>query len=126
MLSTSKMKKIDDLHNFVNTPSIARIANRLVFNRFSEMNQEYLFVVNNDLSTDVIPLRQGFPLSLLNQSAKLYYHITNREDLLTISGVNYSYSRKQMFLEPRITFPIKDKDRSLFGTLNDAGKNRYS
>ena len=114
MLNNSKLKKIDALHNHLNTPSIARIANRLVFDRFSEINQEYLFVVNHDLSTDVIPLRQGFPLSLLNQGASHYYHITNREKIFTVSYIHYSNARKFMFLEPRITFPLKEK--TLFGT----------
>jgi len=125
MLNTSKLKKIDCLHNHVNTLSIARIANRLVFDRFSETNQEYLFVVNDDLSTDVIPLRQGFPLSLLNQGASHYYHITNREKIFTVSYIHYANARKYMFLEPRITFPLK-KDRTLFGTLKDLGQTRYT
>ena len=125
MLNTSKLKKIDCLHSHVNTPSIARIANRLVFERFSETNQEYLFVVNDDLSTDVIPLRQGFPLSLLNQGATHYYHITNREKIFTVSYIHYANARKYMFLEPLITFPLK-KDRTLFGTLKDLGQTRYT
>ena len=125
MLNASKLKKIDCLHSHLNTPSIARIANRLVFDRFSEINQEYLFVVNHDLSTDVIPLRQGFPLSLLNQGASHYYHITNREKIFTVSYIHYANARRFMFLEPRITFSSK-KDRSLFGTLNDLGQTRYT
>ena len=125
MLNASKLKKIDCLHNHLNTPSIARIANRLVFDRFSEKDQEFLFVMNHDLSTDVIPLRQSFTLSLLNQGATHYYHIINREKIFTVSYINYDYARKQMFLEPRITLPLK-KDRTLFGTLKDLGQTRYT
>lgn len=124
MLEASKIAKINSLHDLFKTPSIARIANRLVFNRFSEENQEYLLVVNKDNSTDVLPLRQGFSLSLLNQTALSYYHITNRKKQLTVSYTNYEYARKKMLLEPRITFPISNEKPSLFGSLKDIAKLR--
>ena len=95
MLNNSqKMKKLDKLHEAYKAPSIARISNRLVFERYNELNQTYLFIVDTDNKTLVIPLKKGVSSSFLPKDSKTIYLIRNRLSNLTISNINYSYALK--------------------------------
>ncbi len=110
--------KLTVIHDLFNTPLVARVANQVVFTRYNNVGQEFLFTLDKDGRTLVLPLNRGVPTTMLDADCRFIFLVRNKETEQTFTLINYGYAIKLLGKAPE--FEGRDLLNEVGAILSDS------
>jgi len=87
-------KKLNALHEAYEVPSVARLANRLVFNKYKDINMGFIFIVFVDRTTLLLPLNKETEVSSIPKQSRATYVMRIKLTHVSVSNITNVYAVK--------------------------------
>ncbi|MDG1751381.1 MAG: hypothetical protein P8I03_06945 [Thalassotalea sp.] len=98
----TRWEKLDLIHDMFSTPSVSRIANRVVVNRYDAIGQTFVLVLKRDNTTVVLPVQVGVPTSTLPLDERAYFLLRNKKHGITFAEISMEMAQEYIAKQPEL------------------------